>query len=380
MKIGIDLTWLKPKKSGGVESYTRNLLDGFTKLEDKNEYVLLVAKDNEESLEHYCRDKRFTKILCNTKANNVKEHLIWQNLFEYRLLKKNNIDFCFFPVYEMPLYKCKKIKNVTTIQDIQACHYPEYFSKLENIWFRLGWKTAILNSNKIVATTDYTKQDIMNNFKHKNNIVTINIPIILNDFEIADFNEIKEKYNIKENEYYYTVCSMHKHKNLITLIKLIKEIKDNNYNIPNKLVISGVGGPNKDKLLQIIKEMNIEDNIIITNFVSNEERNSLIKNSNIFLFPSIFEGFGMPPIEAMALEARVLTTKCTSLPEVTKGKCNYVNDPFDIKEWILEIEKMQNQEKKKIIFDEYNDTYIARKYLDLFYEIKESDNNGKKYR
>ena len=91
MKIGIDLTWLKPQKSGGVEAYIRNLLDGFTKLEDDNEYVLFLAKDNCESLEQYCKDKRFSKVICNTKANNVKEHLIWQNLFEYRLLKKNKI-------------------------------------------------------------------------------------------------------------------------------------------------------------------------------------------------------------------------------------------------------------------------------------------------
>lgn len=369
MRIGIDLTWLKPQKSGGVEAYAKNLIDGFTKLEDDNEYVLFLAKDNAKYLSEYFQDKRITKVICNTNAFNVKEHLIWQNLFQYRVLKKNNINFCFFPVYEMPIYKCKKIKNVTTIHDIQAYHYPEYFSKLENIWFKFGWQRAILCSNKIVAITNYTKQDIMKNFKHKNNIITIYNPVILNNSEIADFNLIKEKYNIKEQEYYYTVSSMYKHKNLITLIKLMKELKEKKYNLPNKLVISGVGGPNKDNLIKTIKELELEENIILTDFVSNAERNSLIKNSNVFLFPSIFEGFGMPPIEAMNLGAKVITTNCTSIPEVTKGRCSYVTNPLNINDWIEQLQKVQNEEAKVIGFEEYESTKVARQYLDLFYEI-----------
>lgn len=370
MRIGIDLTWLKPEKSGGVEAYAKNLLDGFIKLGDDNEYVLFLAKDNSDYLSKYFKDKKFIKITCNTSALNVKQHLIWQNLCQYKVLKKNNINFCFFPVYEMPIYKCKKIKNVTTIHDIQALHYPEFFSKLENIWFKLAWQRAITCSDKIVAITDYTKNDLKENFKHKNNIETIYNPVTLDNSEIEDFEEIKKKYNIKEKEYYYTVSSMHKHKNLITLIKMIKYIKENGINnIPDKLVISGVGGPNKDNLIKTIKEMGIEENIILTNFVSNSERNSLIKNSNVFLFPSIFEGFGMPPIEAMNLGVNVITTKCTSIPEVTKGKCNYVENALDEKEWVEEIRKVQNKETEKIVFDEYNTEKIARKYLDLFYIV-----------
>lgn len=374
MKIGIDLTWLKPKKSGGVEIYAKNLIDGFLKLEDKNEYILFLAKDNSKDLMNYFKDDRITFVICNTYAFNVKQHLIWQNLSQYRILRKNNIDFCFFPVYEMPIYKSKKIKCVTTIHDIQAYHYPEYFSKLENIWFNLAWKQVLKNSEKVVAITDYTKKDLMEHFKHKNNIVTIYNPVILQNDRLEDFEELRKKYDIKQNEYYYTLCSMHKHKNLITLVKVMKEIKDKKIEgIPNKLIISGVGGPNKEKLLDEIKSMEVEENILITDFVEEAERNSLIKNSNAFLFPSIFEGFGMPPIEAMHLGARVITTNCTSLPEVTKGKCHYVNDAFSVSDWINEIKNIQNEEPKAISFKEYENTKIARQYLDEFYKVIKKD-------
>ena len=162
---------------------------------------------------------------------------------------------------------------------------------------------------------------------------------------------------------------MHKHKNLISLINVIKEIKDKKVNLPNKLVISGVGGPNRENLINQIKEMRIEENIIITDFVSNKVRNSLTKNSNVFLFPSIFEGFGIPPVEAMGLGARVITTKCTSLPEVTRGKCSYVENPTSSEEWIEKLQEVQGTKPEKYIFEEYDAVKIARQYLNLFYEI-----------
>jgi len=369
MRIGIDVTWLKPKKSGGVEFYFISLMNGFLKLDDNNKYFLLLSKDNCEYIKSKFEDKRVEYIVCNTFANNIKQHLFWQNTKLYGTLRKNNIDFCFFPVYEMPIYKNKRIKCVTTIHDIQAKHYPEYFSKMENLWFNLAWKRVLKNADKVVTITNYTKNDIEQYFKHKNNIVAIYNPIVIDD-NISDFKDVSKKYGIKQNEYYYTVCSMHKHKNLITLIELIKQIKENAIgDIPKTLVISGVGGPNKENLISIIDKYGLSDRVIITDFVDDATRNSLIVNSNCFLFPSLFEGFGMPPVEAMYLGSKVITTNCTSIPEVTKGKCLYVDDPCDVDKWITKIKEAQQISKEKYYFNDFDDQNVARKYLDLFYEV-----------
>ena len=368
MRIAIDLTWMKPKKSGGVESYIRNLLDGFKILEDNNEYYLLTAKDNENEFDKYLEDSRFKQIKCNTNANDVIGHLLWQNTKQYKILKKNKFDFCFFPVYEMPILQCKKIKKVVVIHDILAFHYPKHFSIFENIWFRISWKRDIKLADKVIAITKFTRDDLKENILNKDNIDFIHIPIELNTTNNENTG-ILEKYNLKENEYYYTVESLHKHKNLETLIRMINVLKDRKEDIPKKLVISGVSGSQKEELINKIKENNLSDNIILTGFVSNDERNELIKKCNIFLFSSIFEGFGMPPIEAMMLGSKVLTTKRASIPEVTKNKCYYVEDPFDENEWIDKIKQIQNEEKKVITFDEYDKEKIARKYLDTFYSV-----------
>lgn len=370
MIIGIDMTWLKPRISGGVEFYAINLIQGILKLPDDNQYVLLLAEDNSEYLKKaFGDDHRLKYIECKTNANAVAQHLWWQSVHEYSVLKKNQIDFCFFPVYEMPIYKMKKVKCVTVVHDIQAQHYPEYFKLHELVWFHMAWQKVLNNSERVIVTTNYTKGDLEACYKSHGNVEVIWIPVTFDTNQVADFDQLAEKYQIQKNQYFYTVCSMRKHKNLLTLLKVMKKIKDENIDLPKKLVISGVTGPDKDNFLKQIQELGIQDSIIQTAFVSNAERNALIKNSNMFLFPSIFEGFGMPPIEAAMLGSKVLSTKETSLKEVTMNRCNYVNDPFSADEWIAEMKKMQTQEAKVIPFEEFKDTTIARQYLDLFYKV-----------
>ena len=367
MKIAIDVTWLKPGKSGGVESMFRNLLEGLVNNKDENIYYLLLAQDNYHTFLEYEKNQKVKLIKCNTKAENVKAHILWQNLFQYRVLKKYNLKNCFFPVYERPIFKNKKIKTITTICDILAFHYPNYFSKLENMWFKLGWKAAIKQSDKVIAITNFTKRDLEKNFNAKN-VQRIYVPVDIKKEEFIDFKKLEKKYGIEQNNYYYAICSTYPHKNLMTLLKMMEEI--NKYkNIPQKLIVSGVKGYQQDTLMQELKEKKLNKKVIFTGFVSNEERNTLLKNANIFLFPSIFEGVGMPPIEAMHLGKRVLTTKCASIYEVTKGKCFYVEDPHDIREWLQKIEEIQKEKEKKIDFKEYKKERITQEYLKLFNQV-----------
>ena len=364
MNIAIDLTWLKPKKSGGVESYIRNLMKGFKEIKNDNNYYLMTAIDNENEFDDYFKDKRFKQIKCNTYANKVAKHLIWQTISQYKVLKNYDIDLVFFPVYEMPLYKTKKYKTDVVIHDIQAYHYPEYFSKFENVWFRMAWKKCIKNADRVIAISDYTNKDLKDNILNKENIVTIHNPIVVNTNELN--TNILKKYNLKKNEYYYTISSLYKHKNLKTLIEMMKKIKSDR-KLPNKLVISGVSSGHKKEFYELIK--GLENSIVLTGFVSDDERDELIKNCNVFLHPSIFEGFGMTPVEAKILGAKVITTKETSLYEVTNGKCEYVDNPYDVDEWINKIRDIQNIKNTTYDYPEYDKIVIAKKYLELFKQI-----------
>jgi glycosyltransferase involved in cell wall biosynthesis len=105
--------------------------------------------------------------------------------------------------------------------------------------------------------------------------------------------------------------------------------------------------------------------------VSDKERDSLYENCRLFLFPSTFEGFGMPPIEAMIKGAKVVTTKCGSIEEITHSKASYVDDPLSTKEWIEKIKEAELLQKKKHIFPEYELKNVTEEYLELFEGVRE---------
>lgn len=370
-KIAIDLLWVKPNKNGGSETLYRNVLDGLQNLKKDNKYVLILSKSNAYSFENYLKDKRFEEIIINIDSDNLIQRMMWINFNYYKMLKKNEIDFCFFPTYAMPIFKNKKIKTVTGILDLQALHYPEYFSKFEKMFFYLSWKRDTKAASKLFTISDYSKNDIETRYKLKKDSVKVIYATCEITDPIGDFKKLSKEFNIKENEYYYTVSSLLPHKNLMTLIKTMdlinREYPDNN----KKLVISGTGGKDKNTLLEKIEELNLQERVIITRFVSNEERNSFYKNASIFVFPSIFEGFGMPPVEAMMLGTKVITTLKTSIPEVTQNKAYYVNNPFDEKEWAEKITEIDKLESKKYMFKEYSKIAVAQQYLDLFEEVME---------
>lgn len=360
--IVIDLLWLRPGKVGGTEFYIRNLLDGFLQLDKTFRFTLLVSKDNRKSFEHYAEDKRITLLEANVVSANIAKRILWQFFFQNRFLRKHKLYKCFVPVYCRPVFN-GGITYINTIHDLQAAHYPEYHPFYEIAYSKLCWWADTKRSRKIIATTNYVKSDLIERYRiREDKIEVLNIPAMVDLNEIVSFESVEMKFGISDGQYYYTVAQMIPHKNLETLIRVMAELKCRKSKLPLRLLVSGISGNSSESVKKLIKENRLEDVVTLTGFISNEERNALYKHCRAFLFPSIFEGFGIPPIEAMAFGAVVITTDRTSIPEVTQGKANYVADPFDADAWIR---KMEAPEKKNDEFDFsiYSRAYLADKYM-----------------
>jgi len=281
----------------------------------------------------------------------------------------------FIPVYSKPLIRNRGIKYVITIHDLQALHYPEYFSKIKNMWLKFSWKQCAKTADKIIAISNFVKNDIEKQLGVESNKVSVIYNPIIKAERKINFDYVSNKYGIKSKEYFYTVSSLLPHKNLPVLLQMISKTKKNQIDIPSKLLISGVGGKSESEIKKMINELGISENIVLTGFISDEERDVLYENAKAFLFPSIFEGFGMPPIEALMLGTPVVTTKETSIPEVTQNKAIYVNNPFSVDEWI---EKIKNIDSKiiesKIVFECYDLEYCTKQYISYFKNIFNKEN------
>ena len=361
LEIAVDLLWLRPKQVGGTEFYIRNLLDGFLQLEEDFHFTLLVSRDNKASLAHYAEDERISLLEADVESANIAGRILWQFFCQNRLLRRHKIRKCFIPVYCRPLLN-GGVTYVNVIHDLQAAHYPEYHPFHEVAYSRLCWWLDVHFSRHIVAISDWVRQDILSRYHMKpDKITTIYNPIMIDPEEVVAFPELNAKYHIADKEYYYTVSQLIPHKNLDTLIEVIRQIKEQDIDLPCRLLISGVNGESRKKLEMQIARQGLEQEVTLTGFVDSAERNALYQHCRAFLFPSVFEGFGMPPIEAMLFGAVVITTDRTCIPEVTQDKANYVKDPYDVQEWIKVMQDPVNR-IAEMDFTVYDQQRLTRQY------------------
>lgn len=340
MIIAIDLRPITSGKTSGIEMYIHNLLRNIFAIDKKNTYILYINSHRD-----------FTDILGKYKSKNVKilQTKIPSKLFNVLLIflrwpkidkliaKKTGLQPDIFFVPDLrPTPLSKKTKKITVIHDLAYMHFPHFFSIRSRIWFKIiSPAREMAESTKLIAVSKYTAQDLINTFKiNKNKIVVIH--------EAANHNLLKidaKKMDLKvPKSYFLSLCTLEPRKNLHTLIKAYKEYKSQNGN-SIKLVIAGKY--NKKAFAKL--NFGTDQDIVFTGFVNKNQKAYLLKNAVAMIYPSLFEGFGLPLLEAMIFNTPIITSNTSSMPEVVEDSAILI-DPTDSKSLAQAMVKIQDHQ------------------------------------
>lgn len=315
-KILINALQFSPD-GAGISKYSYKLAEVMMK-NNKNVDVLC-RKDMVEKFEN---KERLIPIDVSRSSNRI----IKEQVKLLRLYK--NYDIVHFLDYATPaLYKGKKI---ATIHDMAMHTMKDKYTKRQVLTKTILLKNTIKHADKLICISEFTKKELL---KYYPDVDERKIEVAYNGFEYneIELNEEEEKkilnkFNINK-EYLLFVGTLSPHKNIERIVEAFNQIKKRGYNY--QLVICGKKGWLYEDIFKKVKKMNLEEDVIFTGYVTNEELEILYKNTKLFVFPSLYEGFGFPPIEAMARNIPVLTSREGALPEVV-GDAAILCDAYNI--------------------------------------------------
>jgi glycosyltransferase involved in cell wall biosynthesis len=314
MKIAIQAADLDAGRIDGTRVYILNCLKHFGKLDSSSEFLI------------YHKNK-FNSELAPPNFPNYKiiakslSHLWTQTVFAYDLWK-NQPDVLWMPMHNIPVFRRKNLKTVVTIHDLAFKYFPETFTKKDLFKIRLLTKVALNRADKIIAISESSKKDIL---KFYPEVDPEKVKVIYHGFDGAVFEkerdagkeqEIKSRLEIGNGRYILYVGAIQPRKNLTVLVEAFEEIKKENRFSDLKLIFVGEKAWLSEEVFAQIEKSPNKSDIITTGKLKFDEVGHLMRGAEIFCFPSLYEGFGIPILEAFAAHVPVVCARNSSLPEV----------------------------------------------------------------
>jgi len=319
---------------GGNESYATNLIEALAEIDQTNRYTLYVTK--REAVE------RFSNRWPNFSVRSTLPHtpLIRIPLTLSAELRRNPVDVLHVQFTAPPFSPCPV---VVSIHDLSFEHLPNTFTWRSRKQLRITVRRTARQAAQVIALSEYARTDIVNTYQVSPDKTSV-IPLSASSHfrPITDEEElqrVRQTYGI-EGEYMLSVGAIQPRKNLGRLVAAYSHLREakSEGKLP-KLVLAGKCAWLYDETLRAIKELQLSDSIVLTGYVPESDLPALYSGALCFIYPSYFEGFGLPPLEAMQCGVPVIVGDRTSLPEVV-GDAGIMVDPFDVKALAAAIEKV----------------------------------------
>ena len=366
-RILVDMTHITPEKLyNSLSIYIFRILDNIEE-ENVRNYVLFITKD----LEPYIKNNyhNFEYILFDEKKH-IKNKLIRTIVLSRQYRETANKSGCDILLVASDLYHYTcvktKLKKVVVIHDLkiikETCN--SMAERIKVSILRKFYGRLMKSACAVVAISNYTKKDILQIYK---NIEEKKVYVISNSVVLAK-SSVKPKLLDENSKYILYVNTLQPYKNVITLIKAYAILKNE---IKENLVIVGRTTQYWTQVIEpLLKQNDIMDRVIHLENISDNELRYVYENAELFVTSSLREGFGYTPIEAAICCCPVISTRCESLPDVTRNKVFYYNNPTDEAELCNLIRVVLHDrpdiEVLKSISDEFRSLYSGKAQIEQF--------------
>jgi glycosyltransferase involved in cell wall biosynthesis len=323
VRIGIDASFIDPGRVGGAEHMVVNLVEGLAASDDPADTVVVftdhpwAAPDRIRFERPTGPGNRFTRISATLRPQLA------------------SFDALLFANYFTPPFPRSKTRPrfLTVIHDLQYLHAPENFSRRKRVWLRTAHEATLRLADSTVAISHDVRRDILARYGTRwgPRVHTIHNPVSWARFGEGEPGEAPPV----ERPYILAVAAHYPHKNLETLVRAVAELKRRGGHDDVALVLAGQLGRNLSgvawtrPLDGLIEELGLTDSVHVTGYIDDRQLGVAYRHAAVFAFPSLFEGFALPVVEALGFGLPVLTTRRTAIPEVSLGLATYLDDPMN---------------------------------------------------
>jgi len=342
MRIGIDIINLASGAISGVEQYTLQILKEMIRQNPQDQFVLF-------ALDYYFRGlgDRLDRVLRTSgkfllEAPNVtlkklswpkiplSLHLFWK-VFDWPKADwfLGGADLFFQPA-PMLLPLSRRVPRVVTFHDLAPAIYPEYFTLTSRLWhWQMNYPARAREANRIIAVSESTKNDLVRLYGVDPEKIHVIYEGASEAFDKAmtsgELERVRQKFKLPQKFLFY-LGSLEPRKNVLSVIRALKYLKGQGF-VKIKLVIAGSKKWLETPVFEEIRSSGLGGEVIFLGFVPEEEKAALFKLALAFIFPSFYEGFGLPVLEALRSNCPVVASQASSLPEIVQDSALLV-DPY----------------------------------------------------
>ncbi|MFA6197928.1 MAG: glycosyltransferase family 1 protein [Patescibacteria group bacterium] len=324
MNIGVDARSLLVEKKEGMHVYATNVLRQWAKSAPDHNFVLYV--DGSVSAELRSQfPSNFRLVILTPKHFWPQTRLTWHFL----LTRGREFDVFYFPTQSMSLY-CPK-PTLAVIHDLAFIKFPNYFTAWNRfVLANLTTNFTVKHAQKMICISQQTKRDVMGHY----HVPEDKLEVIYHGYDQEQFfprspDEItvaKKQFGIT-GRYLIYLGTLQKRKNIVRLIEAYAQLRADKQ-LEHQLVIAGKRGWLYKDIFETVQKLHLEPYVVFTDYMPTATAASLYSGSEAYILPSLYEGFGMPVIEAMACGAPVIVSSAPPLPEIAGSAAEIINDPY----------------------------------------------------